>query len=95
MASNSTRATWAAEALETYTRHAFCGRAPDQLHPDDLRDAVADLIGDLGHFVDRRFRKRTPFPDLTARGLGMWSAERRCRGGEPGINDTVTITINE
>lgn len=95
MTTNSRLAGWAAEALETYTRSAFGNRAPEQLHPDDLRDAIADLIGDLGHYVDRRFKKRVPFPDLAARGIGMWSAERRCRDGEPCANDNVAIAINQ
>jgi hypothetical protein len=95
LTTNATRAAWAEDALATFTHHAFSHQTPEQLHPDDLRAAIADLLADLGHYVDRRFRKRVPFPDLVAHGVGMWSAERKCRDGEPGINDTVTVTINE
>ena len=95
MPTNATRAKWAGYALEAFTPHICFGRHAADLHPDDLRDAIADLIADLGHYVDRRFRKRVPFPDLVARGVGMWSAERRCRDGDPPANDTATITINE
>jgi hypothetical protein len=79
---NTIRATWAQVALATFTSHAFFDRTPEDLHSDDLQDAIADLIGDPGHYVDRRFKKRVSFPDLVARGLGMWSAERACRNGE-------------
>ena len=95
MSTKATRAAWAEDALATYAHYAFSQRAPEQLHPDDLRVAIADLLADLGHYVDRRFRKRVPFPDLVARGVGMWSSERACRDDQTPASHTATIAITE
>ena len=92
---NASRACLAEHALETFVEHAYCGRSTSELHPDDLRDAIADLIADLGHYADRRFRKRTPFTELVSRAVGMWSAERAALGGEPETNHDVRITIED
>ena len=92
--SNRWRASFAKNAIEAFVRDIYA-RTPSELHPSDLRDAIADLIADLGHYADRRFRKRVAFTDLVSRGVGMWSAERRCRCGEPENNHRVCITIDE
>ena len=92
---NSSRANLAEQALATFVEHAYCGRSTSELRPDDLRDAIADLIADLGHFADRRFRKRTPFTDLASRGVGMWSAERNSRDGNPESNHAVRISVDD
>ena len=91
---NSSRAVWARQALEAFVRETHCGRATSELHPDDLRDAIADLIADLGHYADRRFRNRTPFTDLVSRGVGMWSAERARPRGDPEADHPVDIVIH-
>jgi hypothetical protein len=93
--SNRSRAALAKNALETFVRQAYGGHTTSELPPGDLRDAIADLIADLGHYADRRFRKRTAFTELVARGISMWSAERRYRCGEPEFNHQVHITIDE
>ena len=92
---NHFRTALAERALETFVAEAYCGSTTSQLAADDLRDAIADLIADLGHYVDRRFRRRTPFISLASRGLGMWSAERSCRRGEPHHNHEVGIVIHD
>lgn len=92
---NTSRVALAVYALETFVEHAYCGRSTSELHPDDLRDAIADLIADLGHYADRRFRKRTLFTELVSRALGMWSGERDAPGGEPESNHTVRISIDQ
>ena len=88
---NSSRAVLAHKALENFVQDAYCGRSTSALHPDDLRDALADLMADLGHYADRRFRKRTPFTDLVCRGVGIWSAERACRRGDPDSNHACVL----
>jgi len=93
--SNASRAVLAKTALEAFLQIAYYGRSISELHPSDLRDAIADLIADLGHYADRRFRDRTPFTELVSRGVGMWSAERSSRSGEPENNHHVRIVIDE
>lgn len=91
---NRSRADWASHALEIFVQQTFGGRSTRDLHPSDLQDAVADLIADLGHYVDRRFRRRLAYSELVARGIGMWSAERSCPRQDPGDNHDVSILIH-
>ena len=62
MATKATRAACVEDALGTYIYHTFSERPPEQLKPDDLRAAIAYLIADLGHYVDRRFQEAGPLP---------------------------------
>jgi hypothetical protein len=91
---NRSRPAFAEQALDAFAQLAYGGRTTSQLHPDDLRDAIADLIADLGHYADRRFRKRTPFTELVCRGVGMWSAERASPHGDPDSNHAVSLAID-
>jgi hypothetical protein len=95
IAINATRARLAQHALQVFVHDAYCERTISDLHPDEVRDAIVDLICDLGHYADRRFQKRTRFTDLVCRGVGMWSAERDAPGGEPKCNHDVRITIHK
>lgn len=93
MATNEERADAALMGLEEYA-YEF---GPPLDCEDNVKNAIADLIGNLGHDADRR---KLDFLDLVRRGVGMWSAERRAPlvpnvGHEPGINDIVTITVIE
>lgn len=91
---NATRAGLAESALQTFLHQAYGKRTTAQLHSADLRDAIADLIADLGHYADRRFRRRTGFTDLVSRAVGMWSAEREDPWCEPEANHSVQIVID-
>ena len=54
---NSIRAQWAEQALTTFTTNVNYGRSPAELEPEDLADAVADLICDLLHYsVEQGFK---------------------------------------
>jgi hypothetical protein len=46
------RALWAKEALAVFTNNVYCGRKPDDLHPEDRKTAVSDLICDLLHYAE-------------------------------------------
>lgn len=52
---NITRANWAREPLNVFTRETFGGRSFDQIEPDgpegDGPDALSDLICDLMHLA--------------------------------------------
>jgi hypothetical protein len=93
--SNHSRAALAKTALETFVQQAYSGHRISELPLGDLRDAIADLIADLGHYTDRRFRKRTAFTELVCRGVGMWSAERASPRGDPDRNHAVRIATDE
>lgn len=50
---NIERAGWAETALGAFTAETFGGEAFMDLHPDDRKDAIGDLIGDLLHLCVR------------------------------------------
>jgi hypothetical protein len=93
--STRSRAALAKTVLQAFVRRSYRGQSISRLHPSDVRDAIADLIADLGHYADLRFRRRTAFIELVSRGVGMWSAERRCKGRAPEINHRVRIAIDD
>jgi hypothetical protein len=93
--STRSRAALAKSVLQALVRRTYRSRSISRLHPSDVRDAIADLIADLGHYADRRFRRRTAFIKLVCRGVGMWSAERRRRGRPPETNHRVRIAIDD
>ena len=47
---NAKRAQWAENALDVFILEVFSGPT-ETLHPEDLKDAVSDLIADLLHYA--------------------------------------------
>ena len=93
--STRSRATLAKSVLQAFVQRTYRSRRISQLHPSDVRDGIADLIADLGHYADQRFPRRAAFIELVSRGIGMWSAERRRRGRAPESNHRVRIVIDD
>lgn len=60
---NADRVSWAQATLDAFT---------DRTGVDDERDAVNDLIADLGHYCDAH---DLDFLSLVERGIGHWRAE--------------------
>jgi hypothetical protein len=50
---NQQRAAWAKKALATFTAEVFFTETPEVLHPEDLKDALSDLICDLMHLANQ------------------------------------------
>ena len=74
--SNAMRAAWAVEALQTFADATWCGQDVDQMHPDDLRDCISDLMCDLMHLAKSR---RLNVDDIVARAASNFEDERSGR----------------
>jgi hypothetical protein len=83
---NHARAMWAGQALWVFSTN--CGLPLN--NDEDTADCIADLIGDLMHYAEKRGLDPV---EIARKGIGMWSAESRHQTGEPGANDTVNLAI--
>jgi hypothetical protein len=63
MTSNYERARWAEECIRTFA---------EATGVDTIQDAIADLIGDLGHYADEL---ELDFIGIVAVGIGHWHLE--------------------
>lgn len=78
--SNEDRANWATEAIDAFK--VKCGPGLSD------KEAIQDLITDLGHLADRL---GLDFLAVAAHGIGAWSAERE--DPDPRTNDLVDIHV--
>lgn len=88
---NNDRAKWGEEALKRFNELTR-PKMGDDLCIEDLSDAIADLICDLGHFSEQA---GVPYLSAAAHGLAMWSAERAARDDDPSMNDLVSVIVRD
>lgn len=72
---NKQRADWSKSALEIFTKETFAGDEPDDMHPEDLENAVQDLICDLLHYANQNIITGQTPAQVHARALSMYEEE--------------------
>lgn len=60
MVTNSDRADWAAEALDTFSKIVCVGRPLTELTPEEQVEIMGDLICNLQHYARIRLKLSSP-----------------------------------
>ena len=83
---NLDRADWAEQALQNFAELTMGGELSEE--------TVADLICDIGHFIELKLGlEKDDVLRLMRFGVGAWNAERNSLDGNPEDNDDVHISL--